>query len=307
MSKPQVRTFPVFGMEGILMVEDANLLDEGLRQVLRICSDVDEGCSRFRSDSDLSRVNGAHGARVHVSATFGAVLELSLRAARVTGGAVDPTVGTALEAVGYDRDIHDLRNGVHSSGTVPVRIPGWQVVEWDPAALTVRVPDGVKLDFGSLAKAYAVDLGAVTVAGRCGTAACVAIGGDVAAAGEPREPWRIGIAEDHRTVLAKADDVIGITGGGVATSSTTVRTWMQDGVRRHHIIDPGTGLSTCETYRTVTVVAGTCVEANTASTAAIVWGSGARKRLEGWGVHGRLVTTEGDVEYAGQWPRKAAA
>lgn len=304
----QIRqAFPVFGMDGVILVEEPKLLAEGLRLLMQICSDIDVSCSRFRSDSDLSRVNAANGAPVRVSPAFGAVLELSLRAAQTTDGAVDPTVGAALIAVGYDRDFGELKNGVHSLPRIPVQIPGWRVIEWEPSRLTVRVPKGVNLDFGSLAKAYAVDLGATTIAGRLGTAACVAIGGDVAAAGEPSEPWSIGIAEDHRTPFADADDVIGITAGGVATSSTAFRTWMQDGERRHHIIDPSTGVCVKETYRTVTVVARSCVEANTASTAAIVWGVSARTRLEGWGVHGRLVTSEGKTEFVGQWPGREAA
>ncbi len=307
MSPQPAMAFSVFGMDGILMVEDAGALSRGLQQVLSICADVDASCSRFRADTDLSRVNAAHGAPIRVSATFGAVLELSIQAARLTDGAVDPTVGAALESVGYDCDFEELGRSVHPLDQLPVRIPGWRVVEWDPAQLTVRIPDGVKLDFGSIAKAYAVDLGAAAVAGRLGAPACVAIGGDVAAAGEPQEPWHVGVAEDHRTAFIDADDFIGITSGGVATSSTTVRAWMQDGVRRHHIIDPGTGAPVAEAYRTATVVAGSCVEANTASTAAIVWGARARASLEGWGVHARLVTVEGEVEFAGNWPRGEAA
>jgi thiamine biosynthesis lipoprotein len=101
---------------------------------------------------------------------------------------------------------------------------------------------------------------------------------------------------------AASEETISITSGGIATSSTTVRRWTRGGVALHHIIDPVTGLPSEGPWRTATVVAGTCVDANIASTAAIVIGTGAVAWLEANRLAARLVDRAGSVHRVSGWP-----
>jgi thiamine biosynthesis lipoprotein len=98
-----------------------------------------------------------------------------------------------------------------------------------------------------------------------------------------------------------------LTGGGLATSSTTVRRWRRGNVDLHHIVDPRTGLPARTCWRTVTVGAGSCVDANAAATAAIVWGEPAPGWLAGRGLPARLVRACGSVVTVGGWPAEGAA
>jgi thiamine biosynthesis lipoprotein len=114
---------------------------------------IDAACSRFRADSELTRINRAAGRPTHVSPLLAEALAAALRAARLTGGAVDPTVGRAVIAAGYDRDFAVLRPSAQPGA---VRVPGWRVVRLDPDR-TIRMPAGVTLDLGATAKALAAD------------------------------------------------------------------------------------------------------------------------------------------------------
>jgi len=147
---------------------------------------------------------------------------------------------------------------------------------------------------------------AVAAAGEGGV--LVSLGGDIATAGEsPAGGWRILVAEDNRVSPNGDGDVICVPAGGVATSSTTVRRWSRGGELLHHIIDPKTSLPTAGPYRTVTVVAATCLDANTASTAAIVHGDAAIEWLTSWHLPARLVENDGTIHYIGPWPDPASA
>ena len=114
------------------------------------------------------------------------------------------------------------------------------------------------------------------------------------------------IAEDSRAPITRDGETIAIRSGGVATSSTTVRRWRRGGIELHHIIDPATGLPAIGPWRTVSVVAGNCVDANIAATAAIVRGVTATAWLESAGLPARLVDRSGDVRRVGGWPSPSA-
>src|ERR1700712_2088381 len=111
-------------------------------------AEIDVACSRFRADSDLSRVNAAAGTFVTVGPAFLRALRIALEAAATTDGAVDPTVGGALRVLGYDRDFASIRRQgppvVHVGA-----VPGWRVVDIDASTSRVRVPTGVSLDLGA--------------------------------------------------------------------------------------------------------------------------------------------------------------
>jgi thiamine biosynthesis lipoprotein len=131
----------------------------------------------------------------------------------------------------------------------------------------------------------------------------VSLGGDIAVAGAaPGGGWPVQVSEDSGAPLDDLEETVTINDGGIATSSTTVRRWTRAGVVLHHIIDPATGLPVDGLWRTATVAAATCVDANIASTAAIVMGHGARSWLERRGLAARLVDQEGRIECTSRWP-----
>jgi thiamine biosynthesis lipoprotein len=188
------------------------------------------------------------------------------------------------------------------------RVAGWQVVELDHDAGTVRVPAGVQLDLGATAKALAADRAAArALAAGPATGVLVNLGGDIATAGDPPPGgWRVRVADNHRAGPEDAGPELTIASGGLSTSSTTVRRWRRRGRDAHHIVDPRTGAPAAEHWRTVSVTAATCVDANIASTAAIVLGAPAPAWLAGAGLPARLVTASGAVEVTAGWPADGA-
>jgi thiamine biosynthesis lipoprotein ApbE len=265
---------------------------------------VDLAASRFREDSELSRLNGMPDRDAVVSGLLAKLIASALRGARLTGGAVDPTVGSAIRLAGYNTDFANVPADGMAIELVVNRIPGWQAISFDEAARTVRVPRGVEVDLGATAKALASDLAvAAALAKIGGGGVLVSLGGDISVAGEPpAEGWVIQASEDSGAPIAEGEETISIRSGGIATSSTTVRTWTRGGVSLHHIIDPVTGLPSDGPWRTATVVAGTCVDANIASTAAIVMGEAAVKWLEANRLPARLVDRAGAVLRVAGWP-----
>jgi thiamine biosynthesis lipoprotein len=115
------------------------------------------------------------------------------------------------------------------------------------------------------------------------------------------------VADDHAAPLDGPGPVIGVASGGLATSGTSVRRWRAGGITLHHIIDPRTGRPAETPWRTVTVAAQTCVEANVASTASVVLGDEAPAWLAARGLPARLVTDEGAVRAVAAWPEEVAA
>ncbi|HEY5389858.1 MAG TPA: FAD:protein FMN transferase, partial [Solirubrobacteraceae bacterium] len=242
----------------------------------------------------------AGGAPRAVSRTFLRATRCALRAAELTNGDLDPTIGGSLRAAGYDRDFAAIRAGA------PIRFrraAGWRCVELDATHATVRLPAGVELDYGATAKALAADMAASEAAAETSAGILVSLGGDIATAGAtPAGGWIVRVAEDSQRDAAQPGQTISITAGGLATSSTTLRRWVRGSERLHHILDPATGAPAREHWRTVSVAAATCVDSNVASTAAIIRGEWAAAWLEDLGLPARLVAADGSVTLTGGWP-----
>ena len=265
---------------------------------------MDSAASRFRADSELSRLNAQAGREARVGPLLGLAIAEALRGARLSGGAVDPTVGHAIRVAGYDVDFGSVAPSGDPLRLSVERVPGWRAVQFDESSRTVIVPRGVELDLGATAKALASDLGA-TAALRAagGGGVLVSLGGDIAVAGEsPPGGWAVQVSEDSAARIRAGEETIAISEGGIATSSTTVRRWTRGGAEMHHIIDPETGLPADGPWRTATVVAATCVDANIASTAAIVMGGRAAAWLAEQRLPARLVDRQGRVERVAGWP-----
>ena len=282
---------------------------------------LDLACSRFRPDSELVAVGSAARdapgpVTIPVSQLLAEAVEVSLRAAELTDGDVDPTVGGVMAALGYDRDFAELRSATaptsgSSAGPVPglvtVRtIPGWRSVTVDVAAGKLTVPPNVQLDLGATVKGWAADGSASKIADRLGCGVLVSLGGDTAVAGPPPDGgWPIRV-QDATMPLEEAPDgptqVVSIRAGGLATSSTAARRWHHGGDVLHHILDPRTGLPAAPVWRTVSVAAATCADANTAATAAIIRGDKAPPWLTSLNLPARLVSVEGTITTVAGWP-----
>jgi FAD:protein FMN transferase len=303
-------TFSVFGTTASLLVSEPGRLDDARAVADGELAAVDLACSRFRPDSELSRLNGCGGAVTGISELFAELLEAALRAARLTDGDVDPTCGDALAEIGYDRDFTVLQAaGLQAPGAAsPLsrlsrRVPGWRSVRLDRRRLLAQLTNGAQLDLGATAKAWAADRCAGIIAAKTGSGVLVSLGGDIAVAGPaPADGWRVRVTDDHAAGPDAPGQTVTIRSGGLATSSTTVRTWAVGGQRVHHIINPATGQPAVSCWRTVSVAAGSCVDANTASTAAIIRSEAALPWLQSAGLPARLVREDGSVETTAGWP-----
>lgn len=296
--------FDAWGSVAVVAVTDPDRLPPARAAVEEVIDAFDRACSRFREDSELSELNAARGEAVPVSSLLLEAVSAALRAAQQTDGDVVPTVGEALVALGYDRDFAAV--GAAGPRPAPVRItpvPGWQTVRVDRDAGTVQLGRGVKLDLGATAKALAADHAAVAAhrAADCGV--LVSLGGDLAIGGPPPpQGWQIRVTDDHRAKVAAAGQTITLSEGGLATSSTSVRRWQTDAGESHHLIDPATGLSVSSYWRTVSVTAASCLDANIASTAAVIRGQPSLPWLAALGLPSRLVGEDGFVRHVAGWP-----
>ncbi len=296
--------FEIWGLSGSLTTEHDAQMDEATKRLWYWLDLVDASCNRFRDDSELSRLNGARGATLEVSSTLALALDAALRAAEATGDLVDPTVLPALLALGYDRDFDELALGdaVRERPAVPSMGPS--AIHLDRDAQTVTLDPPCQLDLGASAKALVVDLVADEVAASGGVV--VELGGDVAVRGEgPEGPWAIAVSD---ALEVRGDEPrVTLRHGGIATSSTTTRTWRVGERTVNHIVDPRTGHCARGLYTTATVSASDCVLANAFATAALLWNEDASYHIAQAGWSARLVRRDGSLEFVGGWPEDEAA
>ena len=292
---------PALGTTAELVLTDRGVLIAAASILHTELDRIDRVASRFRADSEISKLHRDTNEVAVVSPDLLEVLVVALRVAEATDGAVDPTVGGALCRIGYDRDFSEIASGVTGRLPAPAPVPGWETIEVDTARRTVRVTAGTQIDLGATAKAWVADRVAGRVFSSLGCGVLVSLGGDVAVAGPPPPGgFRVGLGD-----VSGAEPVggtVAINAGGLATSGIAVRQWSIGGHRVHHIIDPSTGLPAEPVWRTVTVTAATCVDANAASTAAMVKGPAALSWLESRHLPARLVAMDGTIFRIAGWP-----
>jgi thiamine biosynthesis lipoprotein len=292
--------WPVWTTTARVVTTDPTVTDAARSLVEDQLAAVELAASRFRPDSEIIHLAGAGGRPVTVSPLLAELVAVALLAAWETDGAVDPTLGSQLSTLGYDRSFDRLGYGgpVTASAVVVHRRPSWRDVDLD--GLTLTVPTGVVLDLGATAKAWAADRCAQLVAERLGCGVLVALGGDIAVAGpDPEAGWTILVQDGPSEPAA----LVNLTEArGLATSSVLGRSWQQWNQRMHHILDPVTCRPAPEVWRTVSVAAETCVAANVLTTAAVVQGSRATDLLRDRGVPARLVRADGTVIVLNGWP-----
>ena len=300
--------FQAIGTTARVVVTDPDALPEAHALLAQELDQVDRAASRFRSDSELALLNRAGGEARRVSPLLLEALSVAVRAAELTDGIVSPMVGRTLRLAGYDTSFALVagRDGRRFAPTFAA-VVDWRLLELDEERQTARIPPGVELDLGATAKALAADRAAPTIARAAGCGTLVSLGGDISVAGAaPPGGWAIRLADHHASAPDGPGPAIAIKSGGLATSSTTARRWRTANGDLHHVVDPRTGRPARTPWRTVTVAAATCVDANTASTAALVLGEEAVEWLEARGLPGRIVSADGPTVCTGGWSPDAA-
>jgi len=301
-----VRTWQDWSCTVRVVVDMPEQADSAAAMLRVLMKRVDAAVSRFRNDSELSRCNARAGTPVLVTGLTVELIRTALEVARVTDGLVDPTVGRQVVAAGYDRDISDVRQrqgetsawtGDGGDGPSP-RTPTWSDLRLDEDIGLVVVPRGLALDLGASAKAWTVDRAVQALARHVHGRVLVEIGGDVAVAGADDKPFVVRVAERE----GQSGELVDLSRGALATSTTQARRWRNATGEAHHLIDPRTGRPAAGAWRTVTVWAPSTVEANAASTAAVVVGDDAPAWLSSRGLVARLVDVHGSMCHTAGWP-----
>ena len=283
-----------------LVTSDPHALASAKRLIDAELAHVEMAVGRLRADSEVGRLQTGRPTRI--SPTLTSILAAALGAARVTAGAVNPTLDGTLEAIeGRAVSAGASREGRSTDPAVTTR--RWQDVDLDEDARRVTVPHGVLLDLGPTARAWAADRSAQVVADRLEVGVLVGLGGDLATAGPV---GGAGVGRWEVLVQDQPDDpaaIVAITTGlAMATSSTASRPWRADG---RDLLDPDTGMAVSRGWRSATVVAPDCVTAHTWSAAALAAGARAGETLGRLPYPARLVGRDRSTILLGGWPQDA--
>jgi thiamine biosynthesis lipoprotein len=242
---------------------------------------LEELLSRFRADSELSRLN--RDGAIDASPDLVEVTQLALKARERTGGRFDPTVHEALVAAGYDRSFELLSPEDGESRAAPCGGRVWVFGDH------VELEPGFKLDLGGIGKGYAAER-AATVLGTAGPC-LVNAGGDVAVRGGS---WPVGVQTSTGTLTLE------LSTGALATSGRDRRRWRREGRELHHLIDPATGTSADGDLMRVTVVGNDAIDAEVWAKALFLVGAGAAEaEANALGLPCVLVTNDGRTTTAG--------
>ncbi len=281
--------FPAMGTDVHVVVVGGSL--DHLDTARELVDDLERRWSRFRPDSEISRLNEAGGRPVRVSAETLAMVRLALEGARITDGRFDPTVLGAVLRAGYDRSLERLTN-TSRNGHSDLDF-GFARIVVDEAASTVTLPSGVGFDPGGIGKGYAADLLVRELLSRGAAGVCANVGGDLRVEGQAPEsgPWAVAVQHPFR---GRPAGMIGLRSGAVATSSRVRRAWGPKDDRRHHLIDPATGLPARTGLAAATVIAAEGWQAEVVAKAAFVAGlSEGLFLLASTGTDGVLVDDRG--------------
>jgi thiamine biosynthesis lipoprotein len=252
--------------------EAAALVETAAREAVRI----ERKFSRYRSDNIVDEINHAAGRPVAVDEETAHLLDYAATCWEISGGLFDITSGALRRIWKFDGG-HKVpgRQAVEEC----LRHVGWSRVTWRDR--TLAMPPGMEIDLGGIGKDYAVDRAAALLAARTKHSCVVNFGGDLSAGGLRRNglTWSVGIDDPGRTGQA-ALYRLDISRAGLATSGDARRFVRWRGKRLGHILNPKTGWPVLGAPSSVTVVAGTCLEAGTLSTLASLQGPDARTFLE---------------------------
>jgi thiamine biosynthesis lipoprotein len=298
-------TFTCMGCEMRLLAEGADRRD--IDAARRLLDTMDATLSRFRRDSELSRLNADPRSTVPASPLLRAAVAAALWAAERSGGLVDPTLLDDLERQGYTQSLLGrpraplaaaLAIAPPRAAASPRGDARWRSVRIDNAAGTISRPPGLRLDTGGSTKGMAADAAARVLGGAARLV--VDCGGDLHVRG------RWDIAVEHPATGARGA-TLHVASGGVATSGLGRRMWPgPDGRPAHHLLDPATGTPAWPGLQSVTARGATTLEAETLAKTALLSGpAGARRLLAAGG--GVLIHDDGAVEHVGRTARRRGA
>jgi FAD:protein FMN transferase len=276
----RVLEFRAMNTSVMMALDGDGALDEGLRQTQAFIEDCERRLSRFLPDSELSRLNASAGEWTTVSDDLLDLLVLSRAYYDETAGLFDPSVLPDLKRAGYDVTMDEIKKQAALPGTTapkPQR-PSFASLEIDQAGSQVRLPAGMEVDLGGIAKGWIVEQAALKLRAH-GTAAAVNAGGDMYFAGLPAEGslWQVQVEDPREPTRTAVSLEVGE--GAVVTSSVRKRAWKQAQESRHHIIDPRTGEPAQADWLSVTVIASHADLAEAYAKAFLIGGSREASRL----------------------------
>jgi thiamine biosynthesis lipoprotein len=265
---------------------DHTTLRDRATTAFRLVEIVESTCSRFREDSELSRVSATCGDPQPVTPMLFEILALALAVAEASDGAFDPTVGRQLSRLGHDTRWESGERRV----VPPPTLASWRDVELDRPQQQVTLHAPLHLDLGAIAKGFAVDLIAQSLDDV--PQLSIHAGGDVVCRGAhpDRRPWQVGITDPANPdrLIARA----ALAAGAVCTSGNYQR---RRAGQSDHLLDPLRG-EPAAGLASVTVVAPTAAIADALSTAAFVMGAEAGLSwIRAQGADALMVTAAGDV------------
>ncbi len=276
---------------------DASVSKRAFDEVFAEFTRLETLMSTWIPDSDVSRVNREAGVRpVPVSAEVREVLNTARQMSEWTGGKFDVTFGALSGLWKFD---HDQDNVIPDMGEVRRRLPliDYRAIQIDEAAGTVFLPrKGMSMHLGGIGKGYAIDRAAAMLRLRGLRDFMIQSGGDMYVAGmKDGRPWRLGI-QDPRGAATRSFAELKLSDGTFSTSGDYERTFMKNGRRYHHMLDPATGEPARGT-RSVTIVSNRAVLADGLSTGIFILGPDAGmaliERLPD--VEGVIVSDKNDV------------
>lgn len=221
---------------------------------------VDDAMSPFKKSSEISRLNGVQNTNWHsVSHNVSKVITESLRIARLTDGAFDPTIGPIVGRYGYGP----------ITGTSPA---GYQSIEINEANMRKTIPDA-SLDLCGIAKGHALDRMADVLTTRGLNAFLLEAGGEVLASGlHPNgRQWHAAIETPHANPRA-FQRIVKLNGMALATSGNAVNGGQEGDISFSHIINPLTELPITNGVASVSVIAATAMKADALATGFMVMG-----------------------------------
>ena len=256
-----------------------NSADPAIDRAFAWFHEIEDHCTRFRQQSELTQLTSHVGVPVPASAILFEAVQFALMVAQESGGAFDPTVGHRMEARGFNRE---HRTGEIVSNPHRPEDVSYRDVQLDPDGRTITLIRPLTLDLGAVAKGLAIDMAARELEPFKNFA--IDAGGDLYLAGSNEQgcPWSVGILHPRREGELIAS--LRVSNQAVCTSG--------DYERGHHILDPRTG-SPSPTVASATVVASSAMLADALATAAFVLGPEEGIRfLERLGADGLIVTPE---------------
>ena len=239
---------------------------------------IEDKFSRYRDGNMLARINGSQGQPVKLDAETTLMIDFAEQCYILSEGRFDITSGVLRRVWHFDGS-----DRVPEASAVEALLPliGFDRLKWDPPFLTL--PAGMEIDFGGIGKEFAVDRAVELAMQKTDAPLLVNFGGDLRATATPKSgSWRVGIERPEEIGIAAL--LLGLSSGGLATSGNTRRYLLRDDVRFGHILDPRTGWPVTGAPRSITVAAGTCLEAGMLATMSLLYGPDARQLLDDAGV-----------------------